>query len=103
MIVLIVLVAIVNGITSPFVFVLFQIAPAWVPTALMVDLRFVLYLASLACATLTLLVAGVPAALYERARGLPATDRTSQVIWLISTLVLSLPGLHNLLTGGSGL
>ena len=53
------------------------------------DLLF--YLTSLFIAVLTLLVGGVPAALYERIRGLQESTHVSLGIWLVATALLALP------------
>jgi hypothetical protein len=42
-------------------------------------------------AVMTLLIAGIPAALYERIRGLKASTPVSLGIWLIATVLLTLP------------
>ena len=49
------------------------------------------YLTSVAISAITLLVAGIPAALYERARGLRQSTPGSLTIWLLVTLLLTLP------------
>jgi hypothetical protein len=49
------------------------------------------YLTSVAISAMTLLIAGVPAALYERARGLKQSTLGSLAIWLLATLLLTLP------------
>jgi hypothetical protein len=49
------------------------------------------YLTSAAISAMTLLVAGIPAALYERARGLTQSTPGSLTIWLLATLLLTLP------------
>ncbi len=55
------------------------------------------YLASLLIAVLTLMIAGLPAALYERLRGLQHSTPASLAIWLVATGLLALPALANLL------
>jgi hypothetical protein len=55
------------------------------------------YLTSVAIALMTLLVAGIPAALYERVRRLPQSTPGSLVIWLLATLLLTLPAILRLL------
>jgi hypothetical protein len=50
-------------------------------------------LATLLIAAMTLLVAGIPAALYERVRGLERSTPVSLGIWLIATALLSMPAL----------
>ncbi|MBX9589903.1 MAG: hypothetical protein K2X43_11395 [Hyphomonadaceae bacterium] len=46
---------------------------------------------------MTLLIAGIPAALYERIRGLRTSSPVSVGIWLAATLLLTLPTLMNAL------
>jgi hypothetical protein len=48
----------------------------------------VTYLGSMLASAITLVIAGVPAALYERAKGLSESSTLSLGIWLIATLVL---------------
>ena len=51
------------------------------------------YLTSVAISLMTLLVAGVPAALYERVRRLQQSTPGSLMIWLLATLLLTLPAI----------
>jgi hypothetical protein len=51
----------------------------------------------LAIALLTLLLAGIPAAIYERIRGLQSSTPVSIGIWLAATLLLTLPTIMNAL------
>ena len=51
------------------------------------------YLTSLALSTLTIMLAGIPAAIFERVTGRKETDPASLYIWLGATLVLSIPAL----------
>jgi hypothetical protein len=46
-------------------------------------------------ALMTLLVAGIPAALYERIRGLQTSSVTSLCIWAVAVLLLTVPTLMN--------
>lgn len=50
-------------------------------------------------AAMTLLIAGIPAALYERIRGLKASTPVSLGIWLLAALLLSLPTIMRLIDG----
>jgi hypothetical protein len=50
-----------------------------------------LYLTSLFISALTLLLAGVPAALYERFKGLRDSNTMSLGIWLAATVLLTAP------------
>jgi hypothetical protein len=52
-----------------------------------------LYLVSIFISLMTLLIAGVPAALYERFAGNKESTSVSLGIWLIATCLLSLPSL----------
>lgn len=51
------------------------------------------YLTTLLIAVMTLLLGGIPAALYERIRGLQASTPVSLGIWLVATALLALPAL----------
>lgn len=46
-------------------------------------------------AVMTLMLAGIPAAVYERIRGLPTSTTVSLGIWLVATLLLTLPTIMN--------
>ena len=58
-----------------------------------------LYLASIFISLMTLLIAGIPAALYERFTGARESTGVSLGIWLGAKLVLSLPSLLGAITG----
>jgi len=49
------------------------------------------YLTSIFCSLMTLLIAGIPAALYERMRGQADSSSISIGIWFACTLLLALP------------
>ena len=51
------------------------------------------YMTSFSMSLLTLLLAGVPAALYERIRGLRQSTAVSLTIWLIAAALLTLPAI----------
>lgn len=51
------------------------------------------YLTSIFISVMTLVVAGVPAALYERLRGQSQSSPVSIGIWFAATVVLALPGI----------
>ena len=48
-----------------------------------------------AIAVMTLMLAGIPAAIYERIRGLQTSTSVSLGIWLAATLLLTLPTIMN--------
>jgi hypothetical protein len=56
------------------------------------------YVTPPAIAVLTLLIAGIPAAIYERIRGLPTSTPGSVGIWLAATALLALPTISTLLS-----
>ena len=58
------------------------------------------YVTSLAMSAMTLLLAGIPAALYERVRGLTQSTPGSLTIWLLATLLLTLPTILRALAMG---
>jgi hypothetical protein len=90
----VVAVALYNGLFSPLTIVVLQWAPAWMPTFVPFSLPVALYGASLIVATTTLVLAGVPAALYERSRGLAASSGLSCLIWLIGAILLTVPAIQ---------
>jgi hypothetical protein len=57
------------------------------------------HVTSVFMALMTLLIAGIPAALYERTRGLKMSTLTSLGIWFVAAVLLSLPTILNLLGG----
>ena len=79
------------GLTSPAVPWVYQLAGFWLPNFLATP-AYALYGASLIVSVLTLLVSGVPAALFERATGRSETDPAAMLIWLAGAGLLTLPG-----------
>jgi hypothetical protein len=53
------------------------------------------YATSVAIAVMTLLIGGIPAAIYERIRGLQESTPVSLGIWLAATALLALPALRS--------
>jgi hypothetical protein len=68
-------------------------APLWAPTWLDPSFDILLLLASLMVSTGTLIVSGLPAALYERVAGLKQSNLVSMGIWLATATLLTLPAL----------
>jgi uncharacterized membrane protein len=52
-----------------------------------------LYLTSIFISLMTVVVAGIPAAIYERAQGLTQSTPMSIGIWLCATIVAAMPGI----------
>jgi hypothetical protein len=89
-------VAIVNGIFSPWVLAVFLLYPVWFPSWAPPYAQVVYMASALILSTLTIMVAGVPAALYERLAG-NAKSATVGLIWLSGVMVLTLPAVPNVL------
>lgn len=53
------------------------------------------YATPIAIMVMTLLIAGIPAAIYERLRRAPTTTVASMTIWLLTTILLTLPTIMN--------
>ena len=87
--------AIINGMFSPFLVVTTTriILPVFAPALLMTSATLIVFFGYLLGATATLILAGVPAALFERATGRAETDAASYAIWLVSAAVLTFPAL----------
>lgn len=90
------LVCIANGFLSPFLILGFGLTMHWLPAALAGVPQIVLFVSSLAVSFGTLLLSGVPAALFERATGRQDTDSVAMAIWLAGAVLLTLPGLPGL-------
>ena len=84
------LVSLLNGLFSPAVVISWGLMPYLFPILAETGPAFVIMTGSLALAVTTLVVSGVPAALYERVSGNRGTPMTAW-IWLGGALVLSLP------------
>jgi hypothetical protein len=54
---------------------------------------------SMFIAAMTLLIAGIPAAIYERIRGLKSSTPVSLGIWLAAAILLSLPTILQMING----
>lgn len=81
--------SLLNGMSSsPVLFpIYFLLRPFLAGTFLEGDLVMT-YIASFMASAITVLIAGVPAAIYERVAGLKDSNTTSLLIWLAATLVL---------------
>jgi hypothetical protein len=86
--------SLVNGMHfSPwFDLVAILLKPFVSGTFLATPLAF-LYLTSIFISACTLIIAGVPAAIYERVRGQETSTSTSLGIWLAATALLAAPAL----------
>jgi hypothetical protein len=57
------------------------------------------YVTPLAITLMTLAIAGIPAAVYERVRGLKSSTAVSLAIWLAAALLLALPAIMRAVAG----
>ncbi|NGO52412.1 hypothetical protein [Allomesorhizobium camelthorni] len=89
--------AIINGIFSPFVIVVFLANWFWYPhTLLPASPQIISMFSALILSTLTLMVSGVPAALYSRLSQ-QSDGRIAGLIWLVFTALLTLPAVPNVI------
>lgn len=84
-----------NGIFSPLVHLVAAYSFIWAPPWLSTDPSVTFYFSSLILATATLLVAGVPTALLERAASREAPG--PNIVWAAIALVLTFPAVVRLL------
>ena len=91
----------INGIFNPFFVIVFQVSIYLMAEPLFGSTAAIAYFASLMLSTGTVILGGIPAALYERYIG--ATDDstvTSLWIWLAGTAILALPAAGNFIKIG---
>jgi hypothetical protein len=91
----------INGIFNPFFFLVFQVSTYLMAEPLFGSTAAIAYFSSLMLSTATVILGGIPAALYERYAG--ATDDSTVVslwIWLAGTAILTIPAIGNFLKIG---
>jgi hypothetical protein len=84
-------VAMLNGLFSPALRIVVLFAPVWYPEFLPASAGLLFLFSSLLVSTFTLMIAGVPAAIYERLSGTPESNFVSMGIWLAGVLILTAP------------
>jgi hypothetical protein len=94
-VVAIMLFATINGIFSPFLIALVPFIVIMSPAFLTDSIAVILFVSSLLFSTFTLILGGVPAALYERWIGATESTELSMWIWLAGVALLSLPSVFN--------
>ncbi len=87
--------ATINGIFSPFIVLMIPFVLVLMPAFFLDSLSALLFMSSILLATLTLILGGVPAALYERFTGAKETDEISMWLWLAGVGLLTLPAAAN--------
>lgn len=92
---LVLFICMVNGIFSPFLLVVVNNFPLWTVGLIPPDPNWLLFASNLFLSTLTLVVSGVPAALYERFFKVQETNDISYLIWVAGAVLLTLPAFPN--------
>lgn len=91
--IIVVAVSMLNGIFSPFLKIALPISAALMPELFPRTIQWFLLWASVLLSSFTLLVSGIPAALYERLVERDPSATASLWIWLGAAAVLCLPAL----------
>jgi hypothetical protein len=89
--------SIVNGIFSPYLNIAVPVSAALLPELFPRTVEWVLFWGSVLLSSATLLVSGVPAALYERLAGDDPEATTSMWIWFGCAAALSFPAVQRVL------
>jgi hypothetical protein len=82
-----------SGMFSPLRDQIFILMLAFAPAFFIGSPSLVLYLTMLFLSAVTIMLAGIPAAIFERATGRAQSDGVSLGLWAAATAVLSLPAL----------
>jgi hypothetical protein len=91
----------INGLFNPAISFTYLFSNILMSAPLFGSQALILYFASLMQATATVILGGIPAAIYERATGSAADSTlTSLWIWLAGTAVLTLPAIGNVIEIG---
>jgi hypothetical protein len=91
----------INGIFNPFFVIVFQVSIYLMSAPLFGSTAAIAYFSSLMLSTATVILGGIPAALYERYIGARDDSTvTSLWIWLAGTAILTLPAIGNFLSIG---
>ena len=91
-----------NGLMSPVLPLVYVLMPTWAPHVFLgmgeikILAEILFYISSLIVATGTLLIGGVPAALYENLLGGEREGQAAMYIWLAGVLLLTLPAASRL-------
>ncbi len=90
-------ISILNGLFSPYIAIAMPIAAVLLPEVFPRSVGWVLFFSSLLVSSATLLVSGVPAALYERLMDRGGNSIVASLIWLAGAFLLALPAFRHLL------
>ena len=99
---LVVGVSVLNGLLSPYLAIAMPISAVLMPEVFPRSVGWVLFFSSILVASATLLVSGIPAALFERLIDRGRGSVTPMAIWIAGAVLLSLPAFRHMMTLGSG-
>lgn len=91
------LLALFGGLLSPLKAAMLVTAPTWLPALLpgigdhLLFPEALIWISTAVACVATLLIAGVPVALYERVRRLAAPDGTGMTIWMVAIFLTMIP------------
>jgi hypothetical protein len=91
----------INGLFNQ-TWLLFALVPMQIlaPALLFGNVPLTLMFASLMVSTATIILGGIPAAIYERATGAAETTEVSLWIWLAGAAILTIPAIGNFFSIG---
>jgi len=89
-------ISILNGLFSPFLAIALPVAAVLMPEVFPRSVGWVLFFSSILVASGTLLLSGVPAALYERLAKPGPESSVAMFIWIAGAVLLALPALRHI-------
>ncbi len=91
----------INGMFNPLRVMSYIFTKTFMAAPLFNSESLIFYLSSLMLSTATVIIGGIPAAIYERFAGIKDDSSvTSLWIWLTATAILTIPAIGNFLTTG---
>jgi hypothetical protein len=91
----------INGIFNPLILVAYVWAKVFMVVPLFGVEALIFYFASLMLSTATVILGGIPAALYEHYVGVKDDSTVASLwIWLAGTAILTIPAIGNFLSTG---
>jgi hypothetical protein len=91
----------INGLFNPLLIVAYAFSKALMQVPLFGSESLILYFASLMLSSATVILGGIPAAIYERIVGAKNDSTVASLwIWLAATAILTIPAAGNFLRTG---
>lgn len=90
-------ISVLNGMFSPFLAIAVPISAVLMPEIFPRSVGWVLFFSSILIASGTLLISGIPAALYERLVPGGRDAGAPMLIWIAGAVLLALPALRHVL------